>query len=59
MLFSLAVTEWEGHQREGSKNERVKVEFLDVSRAFLHSEAIRIVSVKLPGKLTKNECAAY
>ena len=46
MLFSLAVTEGIGFK--GSRDKGMKLEFIDVRRAYFHSPARRKVYVKLP-----------
>ena len=47
MLFSMAVTEGIGFNR-GFKKKGLKLEFIDVRRAYFHSPARREVYVKLP-----------
>ena len=49
ILCSLAVTEGVGYQ-EGYEHEGTPIDFIDVSRAFFHSDAIGRVFVKLPGE---------
>ena len=47
MLFSAAVTAGVRHQA-GSKEEGMKIEFIDISRAYFQAEAIRDVHMQLP-----------
>ena len=46
LLFSLAVTEGYGYIKGNEKNG-MKIDFVDISRAFFHADAIRKVYVKL------------
>ena len=47
MLFSMAVTEGIGHQ-SGHPEEGMKIDFIDISRAYFQADAIRNVYVQLP-----------
>merc|ERR1711873_307000 len=47
VLFSLAVTEGVGYQA-GCKDRGMKLDFVDVRRAYFHAKARRDVFVKLP-----------
>ena len=62
VLFSLAVTEGIGYQK-GQEEKGMKMEFIDIRRAYFHAPARRTVYVKLPpedhedgmcGKLNKS-----
>ena len=48
-LFSLAVTEGIGFER-GMRKSGMKIEFIDIRRAYFHSEARRPLYVQLPGE---------
>ena len=47
MLFSLAVTEGAGYQT-GCKERGMKLDFIDIRRAYFHAKARRDVFIKLP-----------
>ena len=47
MIFSMAVTEGIGYTR-GRKQQGVKLDFIDVRRAYFHAKAKREVFVELP-----------
>ena len=47
LIFSYAVTEGIGYL-EGKKKEGMKIDFIDISRAFFQADAIRDVYVELP-----------
>ena len=47
MLMSMAMTEGVGYER-GKETEGMKLEFIDIKRAFFHAEARRNVYVELP-----------
>ena len=47
MLFSMAVTEGIGYQ-SGNPEEGMKIDFIDISRAYFQADAIREVYVQLP-----------
>ena len=47
ILFSLAVTEGIGFEA-GKKEQGMKLDFIDVRRAYFHAKAIRRVFVELP-----------
>ena len=47
MLFSFAVTEGIGYQK-GKKEEGMKLDFIDIRRAYYHAVARRKVYIKLP-----------
>ena len=47
MLFSMAVTEGIGHQ-SGHPEEGMKIDFIDISRAYFQADAIRDMYVQLP-----------
>ena len=62
MLISMAMTEGVGYER-GKETEGMKLEFIDIKRAFFHAQARRKVYVELPeedmapgkcGKLNKS-----
>jgi hypothetical protein len=46
MLFSMAVTEGIGYEK-GNKSKGMKLDFIDVRRAYFHADAIREVYVEL------------
>ena len=47
MLFSMAVTEGVGYRR-GQREKGMKLDFIDVRRAYFHASARRDVFVALP-----------
>ena len=47
MLFSFAVTEGIGY-KHGKKEEGMKLDFIDIRRAYYHAEARRKLYIKLP-----------
>lgn len=47
MLFAFAVTEGYGYKR-GSRQSGMKLDFIDVKRAYFHAKARREIYVKLP-----------
>ena len=47
MLFSMAVTEGIGYQKDNPK-EGMKIDFIDISRAYFQADAIRDMYVQLP-----------
>ena len=47
MLFSMAVTEGIGHH-SGHPEEGMKIDFIDISRAYFQADAIRDVYVQRP-----------
>ena len=49
LLFSLAVTEGVGYKRSMRKQGK-KIEFIDIRRAYFHSEARRTIYVQLPNE---------
>ena len=49
LLFSAAVTEGIGFQ-EGDRQSGMKIDFIDISRAFFQADAIREVYVELPAE---------
>ena len=49
ILMSLAVTEGVGY-RKGGKDKGMKLDFIDVRRAYFHAKARREVYVKLPAE---------
>ena len=56
MLFSLAVTEGVGFKK-GRRQQGMKIDFIDIKRAYFHSPARRTVYVKLPnGDDTPGTC---
>ena len=52
LLFSLAITEGIGYER-GKREEGMKLDFIDVRKAYFHADARREVYVELP----KEDCA--
>ena len=56
-LFSAAVTEGIGYKR-GDWQSGMKLDFIDISRAFFQAEAIRDVYVELPSEAQQLACAA-
>ena len=48
MLFSLAVTEGVGFDRDRSRG--MKIDFIDVRRAYFHAKCKRDVYIELPGE---------
>ena len=53
ILFSLAVTEGYGFDREG-RNEGMKLDFSDIRKAFFNAPARRVVYVELPHELAES-----
>ena len=49
MLFSLAVTEGKGY-RDGNREGGMKIDFVDVRRAYFHAKSRRRVFVQLPAE---------
>ena len=47
ILVSMAVTEGVGYQK-GCKSKAIKLDFIDVRRAYFHAKARRLAYVKLP-----------
>ena len=47
MLMSMAVTEGIGYKR-GMREKGMKVDFIDVRRAYFHADAVRDVYIELP-----------
>ncbi len=47
LLFAAAVTEGVGY-RKGSREQGMKVDFIDIERAYFHADAQRKVYVELP-----------
>ena len=47
LLFSMAVTEGIGYSRGNIKNG-LKIDFIDVRRAYYHAKSIREIYVELP-----------
>ena len=56
MLFSMAVAEGIGHE-QGDRLKGMKIDFIDVRRAYFHAKARREVYVKLVEKISWKVCA--
>ena len=57
MLLSLAVTEGVGYTRN-NESAGMKLEFIDVKRAYFHAPAKRDVYVRLPNEMQRRVSAA-